>query len=282
MKFYGQATETASKILDAFQAGTVPAALANVFIRWDDGSPCRKWSFSNQLLTAIAGHDDARGFRQWQEVGRSVKKGEKSFQILVPLSKKFERENESGETTSGYAVYGFKTAAVFGYDQTEGDPIPAREESQKFVDSLPLIEVAREWGLRVATYCGDERGPAGQYAPGSAIALGVENLSTWAHELIHAADDRNQGGLKAGQQLDQEVVAEFGGAVLLEMLGMADAADRGGCWQYVATYAAAAKKEPLAVCQMLLDRTCKAVALIMETAAKIQQASEVESETVAE
>ena len=282
MKFYGQATETASKILEAFQSGNVPAALANVFIRWDDGSPCRKWSFSNQLLTAIAGHDDARGFRQWQEVGRSVKKGEKSFQILVPLSKKFEREYESGETEAGYAVYGFKTAAVFGCDQTEGDPIPAREESRKFIDSLPLIEVASEWGLRVATYCGDERGPAGKYAPGTAIALGVENLSTWAHELIHAADDRNQGGLKAGQQLDQEVVAEFGGAVLLEMLGMADASDRGGCWQYVAAYAAAAKKEPLAVCQILLDRTCKAVALIMETAAKIEQSAEIESESVAE
>lgn len=270
MKLYGKAEATAQAILDAFKSGSIPAALANVFIQWDDDSPCRKWSWTNQLLTAIAGHDDARGFRQWQAVGRSVKKGEKSFQIFVPLSKKVERENGSGETETGYAVYGFKTAAVFGYDQTEGEPIAAREESKKFVDSLPLIEVAREWGLSVATYCGNENAPRGKYSFACSIALGVENLSTWTHELMHAADDRIQGGLKTGQQLDQEVVAEFGGAVLLEMLGMADESDRGGCWEYVAAYAASAKKEPLAVCQMLLDRTCKAVALIMETAAKVE------------
>jgi hypothetical protein len=66
------------------------------------------------------------------------------------------------------------------------------------------------------------------------------------------------------------IFAEFGGAILLEMIGKSAASDRGGCWQYVTAYATQAGKEPLAVCQMLLDRTCKAVALIVETAARLE------------
>ena len=30
----------------------------------------RRWSWRNQLLTALSGYHDARGYRQWQEVGR--------------------------------------------------------------------------------------------------------------------------------------------------------------------------------------------------------------------
>jgi len=33
--------------------------------------------------------EDARGFRQWQKVGRRVKKGAKAFYILAPIRKKY-------------------------------------------------------------------------------------------------------------------------------------------------------------------------------------------------
>ena len=42
--------------------------------------------------------------------------------------------------------------------------------------------------------------------------------------------------------------------------------DRGGCFEYVKSYAARAKLEPVAACQRLLKRTCDAVALILDTA----------------
>jgi len=73
--------------------------------------------------------------------------------------------------------------------------------------------------LTVTTYGDAERvGAAGYYRPGQAIALAVENLATWAHELVHAADDR-RGELQKGADIDREIVAEFGGAVLLRCLG---------------------------------------------------------------
>jgi len=41
-------------------------------------------------------------------------------------------------------------APDFGYDQTEGKPLPpADPEGASWVEALPLIEVAREWGLSV-------------------------------------------------------------------------------------------------------------------------------------
>ncbi len=90
-KFYGKAESAANVILDAFQnPGQLPAALAPIFITRKADIPCRKWSWNNQLITALAGHGDARGFRQWQQVDRHVRKGEKSFTILSPVTKKIK------------------------------------------------------------------------------------------------------------------------------------------------------------------------------------------------
>src|SRR5690606_24945199 len=105
------------------------------------------------------------------------------------------------------------------------------------IDALPLIEVARRWGLTVQTYNGSTRGPLGQYRFRQSIALGVENLATWAHELMHAADDRLGRLTERGQHWRSETVAELGGAILLSCIGLEKDADAGGCWEYVQAYA---------------------------------------------
>jgi hypothetical protein len=124
-RFYRQAESAATRILEAFQSGNVPKALAPIFVRRKDDVPCGAWSWSNQLLTAPAGHSDARGYRQWQQVGRHVKKGEKAFHILVPLvGKKVVEDPETGEPEERTYIRGFSSAPVFGLDQTEGEPLP--------------------------------------------------------------------------------------------------------------------------------------------------------------
>ncbi|MFH1110706.1 MAG: ArdC family protein [Planctomycetota bacterium] len=69
-------------IVERFERGDLPTALAPVFIRRKADVPCRKWSWRNQLLTALAGFDDARTYLQWKEAGRHVKAGEHAFYIL--------------------------------------------------------------------------------------------------------------------------------------------------------------------------------------------------------
>jgi hypothetical protein len=136
------------------------------------------------------------------------------------------------------------------------------------VDGLPLVEVARSWGLAVAVHSyEDSPGRLGYFAEGLGISLGVENLATWAHEFIHAADAR-LGTLVHGK-LAAEVVAEFGGAILLECLGHTVESDRGGAYEYIRRHAEEEKRNPLGVCTELLDRTCGCVTFLLEEAEKV-------------
>jgi hypothetical protein len=268
MRFYGKAEESANTILETFRnPNSLPKPLAQVFIRRKDNVPCRAWSWRNQLLVALQGYKDARGFRQWQEVGRRVRKGERAFDILSPLRKKVEDAKTGQERT---VIYGFKGTAVFGYEQTDGMPLPpADPEAARWVETLPLFEVAREWGLSVESFNGKGASYLGAYRHHSGIALGVRNLSTWAHELVHAADHRN--GKERGQHWRSETVAELGGAVLLQVLGYAHDADLGGCWQYIRGYAEKAGIEVIDACGKLLQRTCEAVALILDAGEALQE-----------
>jgi hypothetical protein len=273
-KFHGKAEQAVQAILDAFASGTLPKALAPIFIHRKDDTPCRKWSWNNQLLTALAGHSDARGFRQWQAVGRCVTKGQKSFQILSPMTGKRE-DKKTGETKS--FVFGFRSTAVFGLSQTEGKELAEDVDAAKWLDALPLVEVAKSWGLSVESFNGQKNRALGWYRrgdSGKAIAVGVENLSTWSHEPLHAADDRLGALVERGQHWKSETVAELGGAILLEILGHETKSDRGGCFEYVKAYAKDAELEPIQACQKVLKRTCDAVALILDTAEQLAVATE--------
>jgi len=276
-----RAQEIANDILDAFKNGTIPKALAHVFIRRGEDCPSAKWSWNNRLLVALRGHVDARGYRQWQKVGRQVKKGEKAIYIFGPnqITTIEERETADGvEQIEEHRILYFPIP-VFGYEQTEGDPLPGEEDAATFIETLPLIEVARSWGLDVMTYAGAGSARRGFYRRGEKIGLGVENLSTWAHELVHAADDRlgtlNPSG---GQQLDNEVVAEFGGAILLECLGYETESDRGGAFEYIEGYAKAHKRHVSGVCTEFLERTCHCVALLLDTAAEHTASGELDKQ----
>ena len=286
LTYFGKARHAAERILQLFQTGDVPTALAPVFIRRHDNVPCRAWSWNNQLLVALGGHDDARGFRQWQDVGRHVRKGERGFPILVPCHKKRTvRDDDTGDEREVLALVGFRSCIVFGYAQTDGEPLPERVESDRFIEALPLVDVARSWGLSVGTYNGRPGGALGKYRWGHSIALGVENVATWAHELCHAADHRLGTLKERGRHWRSETVAELGGAILLSCMGLEKDADPGGCWEYVNAYATDAKLEPITACQRVLKRTCDAVALILAEYDRVQgltgNTATVESEVAA-
>ena len=270
MNFYGQAEGIAQSIVRAFEdANSLPKPLAQIFIHRKDASHFSKWSWGNQLLVILRGFSDARGFQQWHDVGRWVKKGEKAFHILGPVKKKIT-DKETGEEKS--IVVGFKGIAVFGIEQTDGEPLPIGDaDIEKWLDSLPLLAVAKAWGLSVDVFNGETAGFLGIYRRRFGIALGVKNLSTFLHELTHASDDRNGSLKEKGQHWRSETVAELGGAVISELLGFTHESDLGGCFGYIKGYA---EKEQITVvdaCMKTLERTCKAVALILDTAEAIRQ-----------
>lgn len=265
----------AERLIEAFKGGNLAAPLANVYMsRKDFGEalPMYGWSVRNQVYCLLGGCEDARGFQQWKKVGRQVTKGEKAAAyIMFPFTRTFETPNKEGEGLEDEPMrILYKWTPVFDAAQTEGDelpPVPARD----FVAALPLLDVATAWKLPVAAGRGEAGAASGSYyhngsGEGVKIILRVKNLSTWLHELMHAADNKLGNLVERGQKWRSETVAEFGGCVLANLIGEPEAADMGGCWQYVSAYADAAGIEPLTAINDVLDRTLAAIDLIMATA----------------
>lgn len=279
------ARTTAGRLLDIFRAGTAPKALAQVLIARSEPAPCRRWSWGNQILTALADTRDARGFRQWLDAGRVVRAGCHAFHILGPIvARSTKTDPDTGAEELRARPVGFKAIPVFRIEDTEvvdaalwEKDDAARAAGRRHVEGLPLLDVARAWGLRVvAERTEDDPAALGVYSR-SGIHLNSANLATWAHELVHAADDRCMpGGLVGGQHADQEIVAELGSAVLLSAIGLEEHADAGGAWEYIDHYAKKAGLSPLVACEQLVTRVCDAVALILDTAASNNTAAQQE------
>ncbi|MHA2279724.1 MAG: hypothetical protein ACXAC5_02355 [Promethearchaeota archaeon] len=278
MNYYGKAQNVADRVLEAFKSGNVPKALATVFID-RGGRHIDRYSWTNRMLVALAGFSDAMGYggqdkktkkwtSGWRSVGRQVRKGEKCTLILAPCTRKTERDGE--ERT---VIFGFRATAVFGIEQTDiAEPEvwekhnKANEAAERFVETLPLCEVAEAWGYKLGTYRGKGSAYLGWHSRAGEIGLGVENLSVWAHELMHAADLKNGKLVEHGQHWRSETVAELGGTILMMMMGYEREADIGHAWKYINQYATTAKIELIKACTDCLKRTCEAVALILETA----------------
>jgi hypothetical protein len=272
-KFYGRSEEVAERVFEVFRSGNLPKALAPIFITRNDSIPSASWSWSNKLIQALAGTCDSRGFHQWKAVGRGVKAGARAFYILAPCIWQRNIEDDDGNIRVIQQVHGFKSIPVFAIEATEVvDSEKWMKSIQKDRDeilrleALPLIEVARHWGLSVDSYTGKNSRYLGYYIPSQKIALGVKNLSTWCHELIHAADDRLGNLPKLGKgDTDCEIVAEIGGAVLLELMGNHVDADLGGAWDYIKRYSGNDSGKAIRECMRLINRICACVNLIIET-----------------
>ena len=265
-----------AKILDAFQnPATLAAALASMLFS-TGGRHVDSYSWMNRLLVALAGYTDAMGFGQWIKVGRCVRKGQKSVTILRPA---VITEEKNGEKKT--KVVGYRPVAVFGIEQTDivnpekwAKHNKGGEAADKNISDKIFLNVAHAWNLTVTAIRGVAGRAQGWYSPnGKAIALAVENDSTWAHELIHAADDRNGKLIERGQHWRSETVAELGGAVLLLASGYETEADLGGAYKYINHYAKSAGIGIDKACKDVLKRTCEAVMLVLEESDKLMAPS---------
>jgi len=175
--------------------------------------PCKKWSLLNQFMTYHSGTRDARGFNQWKEAGRTVKKGAKAIYILVPMLYK----NNSGETEEEEKLTGFKAMPVFKAEDTEGAELDYEIKLREFdPSSLPLIDIAHSLGVTVSA--GLTGSAAGWFRPSdNSITMGCNNGQVFLHELSHAVDNVLPG--KNSDYGFNEVVAELSAAFLCKLYG---------------------------------------------------------------
>jgi antirestriction protein ArdC len=143
----------------------------------------------------------------WKNVGRMVKKGEKAFHIVKPYS--FQDKNDKEKI-----ITGFGTQAEFGYEQTEGDPLPELLSIAECVWTNPdMIAVASSIGCTVET--GFSGGEAGFYRPSTKhIQISSDDKNVLYHELAHAVDYHLRDSKDMGDSRIKEVVAEYSSAIL--------------------------------------------------------------------
>lgn len=232
--------EATEKALSMLASAELPKRVAYSFLRTQAGcgKPSDTWSLGNRLIMWASGTDDARGFHDWKEVGRSVVKGAKAFYILAPImASKVVRQEDGTETKEHFPV-GFTTVPVFRFEDTDGADLPQPEDLTP--DALPpMYDVARAWGIDVSWVGlrpGQDSSAYGWYdILRDSITLLTAEWSVFWHELGHAAHKRVDGKLKGGQDPYQEIVAELTAATLATMHGQEESL---GCSRrYIEAYA---------------------------------------------
>lgn len=236
-KTVDKVNEACERLLEIFRSGQLPPAVARTTIQaLERELPSSKWSLGNRLLMILAGTDDARGFRQWEEAGRHVVKGAKALYILGPCTKRVTelQTDEDGQETEKEKVIikGFRTIPVFRYEDTEGEDIVRPDYTP--TELPPLVEVAKAHGIAVK-YGPFTKRFYGCYRPlKDEILLCTHDVDTFFHELAHGVHNTIRP-LQGGQHADQEIVAETVAAVLCEMYGFTGYLYQG--YEYIKHYA---------------------------------------------
>ncbi len=153
-----------------------------------------RYSSTNVLLIAsqYPNATQVAGFRTWQKLGRSVRKGERAIWIIAPV---ITRSPPAVDDERSRSVTGFRYVAVFDVSQTDGDDLPSPCSKLTGGDAgqwfTRLVGVARDLGYVVEC---------------AALAEGVngdcafelrrirveqrnspaQRVKTLAHELVHA------------------------------------------------------------------------------------------------
>ncbi len=245
-----------SNILERFKNGDIPEAVALASYPVAD-IPSVEWSFLNRTLMFLAGTGDARGFRQWNEVNRYVKKGAKAFHILVPCI--YKKEAEEGEEY--HVLKGFKCGPVFRYEDTAGEELDYRQIE---TPQVPLMERAEEWGISVKAIPGNYRYRGYYSSSRKQIALATPEESVFFHELAHAGHDKVKQGMKPGQDPFQEIVAELSAQALCRLVGKSARDTMGNSYRYIETYAQKIRMSAFSACMRVIAETEKVLNLILK------------------
>ncbi len=184
-----------------------------------------RYSANNCMLIAMQAPEATQvaGFRAWQQLGRQVRKGERSIKIMAPMSVK-ERDADGQET--GERIVFFRSVPVFDIGQTDGEALPEvprepinGDSHARFLE--PLTEHARSLGFNV------EREPlehAGGYCDAKAgrivISTNLGSLNAQVRVLVHELAHAHGVSYKDYGREDAEVVVETAAVIVCGALGL--------------------------------------------------------------
>lgn len=255
------ASKAVNQILAAFENGNLPQAIAYSTFTPPSNIPAYKWSAKNRTLAFLQNTGDARGFNQWKEAGRYVKKGSKAISILGPVLKKSNEVIEIEDPTTGETqqldnmkCVGYHAISVFRMEDTEGEPLQYAHLETK---ELPLAEVAERWGLEIITGAFNGNYYGYYSSEKKEIVLASDNERTFLHELSHAAHYHIDPQAYALPKWQKEIIAELSAGALLYMMGK-DGHIKSH-FNYITSYAKEANISTVKACMQILDTCFKVI-----------------------
>ena len=232
MKLSKRAATSLNRVINKFKLGDLSDVVSVARMDLAASAPAKKWSFCNKVLAySQSGDLDCRGFRQWQKVGRKVKKGSRAVYIFCPHLIKLDQKEKDSYEDKAYCT-GFSVIPVFASTDTKGDTKLPVYQPKKLP---PLYTVAKYLAIDVnyLPVGPDKLGDCNSV--GSRIRLGSKDTSVFFHELGHAIHANLTGKLSIQKKVEQEVIAEFTATVLMDLYGIRD--HSGNAWQYIKHYA---------------------------------------------
>ena len=169
------------------------------------------------------------------------------FYIFAP---KMTKVHDDAKNEDKMILTGFMTIPVFRYEDTEGEAIP---EAPHFEFKIPanFESIISELGLKIKT--APFHDAYGDYSPSQkVICMCTPEIKTFLHELAHAVDDKiGMINHRGGQQIDNEVVAEFSAATLANLLGYKIAL--GNSKKYIESYSLKELMHQLNRCEKVIS-----------------------------
>ena len=248
-------------LLDMFANEDFPAQLALTIIKRENAIPSDSWSVTNRLIMRIIGAtSDARTYKQWQAAGRQVMKGQKSFPIIAPVTKKFHNDETDKDEIR---IIGFRALPVFAYESTEGEPLPEYDCTPAKLP--PFFDAAQALGVSVY-WKPISRNAYGYYRLSDrSITLHSQDYAVFFHELGHAVHDTIEP-LADVPDDKAEVVAELTAAVLCEMAEVSGYQQQS--YEYIKQYVSG--KDNKAVLKAIAD----VLSLVEQIVSKVVAAAE--------
>jgi N-terminal domain of anti-restriction factor ArdC len=221
-------------LIEQLEAGRSDALTAYL----DAMSRFHNYSFGNVLEIARQRPTATRvaGMYAWNQLGRSVKKGEKGIRILAPIigiRRKADDEAKKDDPayTNKPVLVGFRNAYVFDVSQTDGAELPEMERAYGDVGENrdSLLAFIEHQGIElvftesIAPALGCSYGGRIAILPGQSEAEEFATLvHEVAHELLHKAERRTTT-TKTVKETEAEAVAFVVGKAVGLTMGSASA-----------------------------------------------------------
>ena len=226
--------EVTDQIIAEIEKGAMPWVKP-----WKADSSCEKniaskkeYNGINRLILAMMTHFKGYqspfygSFKQWQDIGGTVRKGEKGTKIVFYKPVSVEKTNDQGESEN-FAYSCLKTYYVFNADQVDGIEIAKPEVSPRVYNPAPALD-----DRILKTGANIKHGGSSAFFSPMGDFIGMPNRDTFnddssyyatvLHELTHWSGakhrlDRDLSGKFGNSKYAfEELVAELGAAFLCQ------------------------------------------------------------------